>query len=104
MAPFNFAQRSSSRTAVHAPATADLKVQNLDLNASSGIKEASLPPAPARYGGKPSHLSGSFEPSKAFVRQLATKSEYRSGTGAFAPSCRGCPASCLGVSILHLCE
>jgi hypothetical protein len=84
MAPFNFAQRSSSRTAVHAP-TVDLKVQNLDLNASS-IKEASLPPAPARYGGKPPHLSGSFEPSKAFVRQLATKSEYRSETAAYAPS------------------
>lgn len=84
MAPFNFAQRSSSRTAAHAPVSAELKVQNLDLNASS-VKEASLPPSAARYSSKPPHLSGTFEPSKAFVRQLATKSEYRSGAAHCAP-------------------
>ncbi len=84
MAPFNFAQRSSSRTAAHAPVQAELKVQNLDLNASS-VKEASLPPSNARYSSKPPHLSGTFEPSKAFVRQLSTKAEYRSELSTAPP-------------------
>jgi hypothetical protein len=55
----------------------DLKLEKLELNAPTSVKDAGLPPAGARYGGKPLHLSGTFEPSKAFVRNLATKSDYR---------------------------
>ena len=86
MAPFNFAQRSSSRTAMPRDDHSDLKLEKMDLHAPVSAKEAGLPPAAGRYAGKPSHLSGTFEPSKAFVRQLATKSEYRSGPWRNAPS------------------
>lgn len=78
MAPFNFAQRSSSRTAMPRDDHTDLKLEKMDLHAPVSTKEAGLPPAAGRYAGKPPHLSGTFEPSKAFVRQLATKAEYRS--------------------------
>ncbi|CAL8461977.1 g1508 [Coccomyxa elongata] len=77
MAPFNFAQRSSSRTAMPREDHTELKLEKMDLHAPVSVKETGLPPAAGRYAGKPPHLSGTFEPSKAFVRQLATKSEYR---------------------------
>ena len=86
MAPFNFAQRSSSRTAMPRDDHSDLKLEKMDLHAPVSTKDAGLPPAAGRYAGKPPHLSGTFEPSKAFVRQLATKSEYRSVPWRNAPS------------------
>ncbi len=85
MAPFNFAQRSSSRTAMPREDHTELKLEKMDLHAPVSVKEAGLPPAAGRYAGKPPHLSGTFEPSKAFVRQLATKSEYRSGLCRLSP-------------------
>lgn len=85
MAPFNFAQRSSSRTAMPREDHTELKLEKLDLHAPVSVKETGLPPAAGRYAGKPPHLSGTFEPSKAFVRQLATKSEYRSGLCRLSP-------------------
>lgn len=63
----------------------DLKLEKMDLNAPVGVKDAGLPPAAARYGGKGLHLGGTFEPSKAFVRQLANKSEYRLAQNAVIP-------------------
>lgn len=81
MAPFNFTQRSSSRTSI-ARQHEDLKMDKLDLStptapAGTTMKEAQSQAPGSRFGGKMSQVHGTFEPSKAFVRQLASKSEYR---------------------------
>ena len=81
MAPFNFTQRASSRTAIKMQSE-DLKMDKLDLStptapSSTALKEAQLNGHGSRFGGKMSQSQGTFEPSKAFVRQLAAKSDYR---------------------------
>ena len=81
MAPFNFTQRASSRTAIKMQPE-DLKMDKLDLStptapSSTALKEAQLQAPGSRFGGKMSQSHGTFEPSKAFVRQLAAKSDYR---------------------------
>ena len=43
----------------------------------SALKDAQAQAPGSRYSGKMSQAQGTFEPSKAFVRQLASKSEYR---------------------------
>ncbi len=85
MAPFNFTQRASSRTAI-ARQPEELKMDKLDLSTAalpgagpkdSALKDAQAQAPGSRYSGKMSQAHGTFEPSKAFVRQLASKSEYR---------------------------
>ena len=77
MAPFNFAQRSSSRTAIKMQPE-ELKMDKLSLSSPTAPSSTALKEAPgSRFGGKMSQSHGTFEPSKAFVRQLAAKSEYR---------------------------
>ncbi|CAL5222727.1 g5133 [Coccomyxa viridis] len=81
MAPFNFTQRASSRTAIKMQPE-DLKMDKLDLStptapSSTALREAQMQAPGSRFGGKMSQAHGTFEPSKAFVRQLAAKSDYR---------------------------
>ena len=81
MAPFNFTQRASSRTAIKMQPE-DLKMDKLDLStptapSSTFPKDAQMQAPGSRFGGKMSQSHGTFEPSKAFVRQLAAKSDYR---------------------------
>ena len=81
MAPFNFTQRASSRTAIKMQPE-DLKMDKLDLStptapSSTFPKDAQMQAPGSRFGGKTSQSHGTFEPSKAFVRQLAAKSDYR---------------------------
>lgn len=81
MAPFNFTQRASSRTAIKMQPE-DLRMDKLDLStptapSSTALKEAQMQAPGSRFGGKMSQAHGTFEPSKAFVRQLAAKSDYR---------------------------
>ncbi len=78
MAPFSFTQRSSSRTAIKVHPEDSLKLDKLDLSTPTAtVKEAQLQAPGSRYSGKMGASHGTFEPSKAFVRQLAAKSEYR---------------------------
>lgn len=78
MAPFNFTQRSSSRTAIKVHPEDSLKMDKLDLSTPTApVKEAQLQAPGSRFSGKMGASHGTFEPSKAFVRQLAAKSEYR---------------------------
>ncbi len=80
MAPFNFIPRSSSLSRSQLP-RADLTTgpEQVKVEQAEPYNKpdayASLPPQGPRAAAKSTHAT--FEPSKAFVRQLTTKSEYR---------------------------
>ena len=108
MAPFNFTQRSSSRTAIKMQPE-DLKMDKLDLStptapSSTALKEAQMQAPGSRFGGKMSQSHGTFEPSKAFVRQLAAKSDYRCVREKRPPSMTAGSAEPAFTAVHRLCQ
>ena len=77
--PFNFIPRSSSLSRSQLPRELQSGVEQVKLEQAEPYNKpdsyVSLPPSGPRPTAKSTHAT--FEPSKAFVRQLTTKSEYR---------------------------
>jgi len=78
--PFNFIPRSSSLSRsqlpreLHSSGVEQVKLEHVE-HYEKPDSYAALPPSGPRPAAKSTHAT--FEPSKAFVRQLTTKSEYR---------------------------
>ncbi len=78
--PFNFIPRSSSLSRsqlpreLHSSGVEQVKLEHVEHYEKPDSYPA-LPPSGPRPAAKSTHAT--FEPSKAFVRQLTTKSEYR---------------------------